>query len=112
MRFSFKFRFRFRLIPFVATVLLVALGVSLAQWQTRRGDQKQAIENAIKQRGAEAPIRLRAANESADQLEYRRVTVRGDDPEGVPESTASEKAWRRSRGARIERHRREGYCPE
>ncbi|MDY7546634.1 SURF1 family protein [Glaciimonas sp. CA11.2] len=78
MRFSFKFRFRFRLIPFVATVLLVALGVSLAQWQTRRGDQKQAIENAIKQRGAEAPIRLRAANESADQLEYRRVTVRGE----------------------------------
>lgn len=78
MRFSFKFRFRFRLIPFVATVLLVALGVSLAQWQTRRGDQKQAIENAIKQRGAEAPIHLGAAIENTDQLEYRRVKVRGE----------------------------------
>lgn len=73
-----RIRFRFRLIPFVATVLLIALGISLAQWQTRRGDQKQAIENAMKQRGAEAPLQLGAALQDVDQIEYRRVTVRGE----------------------------------
>ena len=83
-RFSFRFRFRFRLIPFIATVLLVALGISLAQWQTRRGDQKQAIENAIRQRGVEAPFQLGAATKNADKLEYRRVTVRGEFVSGWP----------------------------
>jgi len=73
-----RIRFRFRLIPFVATVLLIALGISLAQWQTRRGDQKQAIENAMKQRGAEVPVQLGAALQNVDQLEYRRVTVHGE----------------------------------
>jgi hypothetical protein len=28
--------FRFKWVPFAATVLLVALGVSLGQWQERR----------------------------------------------------------------------------
>jgi len=73
-----RIRFRFRLIPFVATVLLIALGISLAQWQTRRGDQKQAIANAMKKRGAEAPLQLGAALQNVDQIEYRRVTVRGE----------------------------------
>ncbi|PUA18292.1 cytochrome oxidase biosynthesis protein [Glaciimonas sp. PCH181] len=73
-----RFRFRFRLIPFVATVLLIALGISLAQWQTRRGDQKQAIEDAMKQRSMEAPLQLSAALQNVDQIEYRRVTVRGE----------------------------------
>ncbi|MGS0740975.1 SURF1 family protein [Glaciimonas sp. GG7] len=77
-RLILPFKFRFRLIPFVVTVLLIALGVSLAQWQTRRGDQKQVIENAIKSRGTEVPVQLGTALQNIDQIEYRRVTVRGE----------------------------------
>jgi len=33
-------RFRFKLIPFVATVLLVTLGIQLGNWQERRAAQK------------------------------------------------------------------------
>ncbi|KAF3999764.1 SURF1 family protein [Glaciimonas immobilis] len=73
-----RLRFKFRLIPFVATLFLVALGISLAQWQTRRGDQKQAIANAIMQRGAQAPLALNAGPQNPEQLEYRHVTVRGE----------------------------------
>jgi len=76
-------RFRFRLIPFIVTVLLVALGIALAQWQTRRGDQKQLIETRLLQRHAEPMLDLSALlhatqTPDVDQLEYRRVAVRGE----------------------------------
>jgi surfeit locus 1 family protein len=70
-------RFRWRPLPLIATVLVVALGISLGQWQTRRGDQKQAIADELAQRGAEAPVALGAEPQPADTLEYRRVRVNG-----------------------------------
>lgn len=76
-------RFRFRPIPFVVTVLLVVIGIALAQWQTRRGDQKQAIEAKLLQREAESTIHFdevlrRNTLQSVDQLEYRRLAIRGE----------------------------------
>lgn len=80
MPIGFRFRFRFRLIPFVVTVLLVVLGIALAQWQTRRGDQKQAIESRLLQREADATVKLGAALQvqEVDQLEFRRMALRGE----------------------------------
>ncbi|HWW06067.1 SURF1 family protein [Collimonas sp.] len=79
-------RFRFRLIPFVVTVLLVVLGVALAQWQTRRGDQKQALESKLLQREADAAVQLGAALQvqDVDQLEFRRMVLRGEFIPGWP----------------------------
>lgn len=71
-------RFRFRLIPFVATVILVVLGIALAQWQTRRGDQKQLIESKLLQREAEPVLAFGASAADLDQLEYRRLALRGE----------------------------------
>jgi surfeit locus 1 family protein len=71
-------RFRFRLIPFVVTVLLVALGITLGQWQTRRGDQKQAIESKLLQREAGPTVKFGDALQGVDQLEYRRLAIRGE----------------------------------
>jgi surfeit locus 1 family protein len=71
-------RFRFRLIPFVATVLLVALGIALAQWQTRRGDPKQLIESKLLQREADPIIKFADGPVDIDQLEYRRLALRGE----------------------------------
>ena len=42
-----RISFRFRTIPFVATVLLVALGVSLGQWQDRRAAEKTALQHKL-----------------------------------------------------------------
>jgi surfeit locus 1 family protein len=70
-------RFRWRLWPLVATVLVVALGIALGQWQTRRGDQKQAIANELAQREAEAPVVLGTALQPAEPLEYRRIRING-----------------------------------
>ncbi|HWT71050.1 MAG TPA: SURF1 family protein [Oxalicibacterium sp.] len=70
--------FRFRLVPFIATVVLVALGISLAQWQTRRAEQKLALEATLRARQEAPAIRL-AARPSLPiaQLEYRRVLLKG-----------------------------------
>jgi surfeit locus 1 family protein len=84
MPIGFRFRFRFRLVPFVVTVLLVVLGITLAQWQTRRGDQKQAIENRLLQREADATVKLGDTLQDVDQIEFRRMALRGEFIAGWP----------------------------
>lgn len=70
--------FRFRPIPFVATVLLVALGVSLGQWQDRRAAQKIALQAKLAERGAGDALAVGARLLAADDAEYRRVSVAGE----------------------------------
>ena len=53
-----RLAFRFRTIPFIATVLLVALGIALGNWQTRRAEEKLAIAERIAQRAAAEPVVL------------------------------------------------------
>jgi cytochrome oxidase assembly protein ShyY1 len=69
--------FRFKWIPFVVTLLLVALGVSLAQWQTRRAADKTALEMRLNAGNAAAPLALGAAPVAAAEAEFRRVRVTG-----------------------------------
>jgi len=88
-----RIRFRFRSIPFLATVLLVALGVSLGQWQERRAAQKISLHQQLADRAAEAPLVLSPATVAAATaiatpgaaaLEYRRVKVTGQFVAGWP----------------------------
>jgi surfeit locus 1 family protein len=69
--------FRFRWLPFVAAMLLVALGVTLGQWQMRRGAEKAAVENLLSTREAAPPLVLDGATIAAPELEFRRVRLRG-----------------------------------
>ncbi|MES3022309.1 MAG: SURF1 family protein [Pseudomonadota bacterium] len=70
-----RIRFRFRAIPFVATVLLVALGISLGQWQDRRAAGKIALQQQLAARAAEAPLLL--GPQAAAAPAFQRVRVRG-----------------------------------
>ena len=75
-----RIRFHFRWIPFVVMLLLVALGVSLAQWQQRRADEKVARAARLEAGNQAAPLALTAAPllpDDAQAIEYRRVTVTG-----------------------------------
>jgi cytochrome oxidase assembly protein ShyY1 len=72
-----RIRFHFRLVPFVAAVLLVALGIVLAQWQIRRAHEKQQIEAQSLVRSNAPAIELTGPVQDVDTLEFRRVTVRG-----------------------------------
>ncbi len=70
--------FRFKLIPFVATVLVVALGIQLGNWQQRRAAQKIVLQTKLAQGNASAPVRLDGAPLAAEAVEFRRVSVTGE----------------------------------
>jgi surfeit locus 1 family protein len=76
-----RFSFRFRLLPFIAMLVVAAIGISLGQWQLRRAADKEAIEQRMKEREKAPPLRLDGAAASAtdvDALEFRQVVVRGE----------------------------------
>ena len=82
-----RLAFRFRVIPFLATVVLVVLGIVLGNWQTRRAEEKLGIAARLAERGAQAPVVFGSGggvdgHERVDHvppaIEYRRVRVTGE----------------------------------
>lgn len=74
------FSFRFRLLPFIAMLVVAAIGMSLGQWQVRRAHEKESMEQRISEREAAPPLPLNGnALERADvdALEFRQVTLKG-----------------------------------
>jgi surfeit locus 1 family protein len=72
------FKFRFRWIPFLAALMVAAIGFSLGQWQTRRAAEKESIESKLTERGAAAPLLLAPQMPPIDEIEYRRIRVKGE----------------------------------
>lgn len=56
---------------------MVALTVSLGNWQTRRAEEKASIQAAIDAVGRDAPLSVTAASTDLSALDGRRVRVRG-----------------------------------
>ncbi|MFC7298568.1 SURF1 family protein [Herminiimonas aquatilis] len=79
-----RITFRFRFIPFVAAAIAVAVGLSLAQWQTRRATEKIELAEKLQERQSAPPIRLGAALPDGEGLEFRRVLVKGEFLRGWP----------------------------
>lgn len=71
-----RFMFRFRWIPFVAAIVVAAIGIALGQWQTRRAHEKEATEVLMHARSAAAPLDLNVVQPS-EGGEYSRAVVRG-----------------------------------
>jgi len=69
--------FRFRPVPFVATLLAMAIGIAAGQWQTRRAVETEAIEAIMSQRAAAPPLAIDARPFGADAVEYRKISVSG-----------------------------------
>lgn len=76
--------FRFKLIPFVATVLVVTLGIQLGNWQTRRAVEKLTLQAKLAQSSAATPLVLDGKPLAADAAAFRRVTVTGEFVRGWP----------------------------
>ncbi|MDF3035947.1 MAG: hypothetical protein K0S28_1221 [Paucimonas sp.] len=70
------FKFRFRLVPFVASVIVAFIAVSLGQWQLRRAAEKQAIESNMQTLERESALDLNTfAGKTIEP--YRKVRARG-----------------------------------
>lgn len=72
------FKFRIRWIPLIACAVAVAIGISLGQWQTRRADEKEAIERKLAQREAAPAFNLNSDTPGIDDIEYRKARVTGE----------------------------------
>ena len=70
--------FRFRLVPCIATVLVMAIGIAAGQWQTRRAAEKEAIAVKLSERAAAPPLTIDARPLRADEVEYRSASVSGE----------------------------------
>ena len=57
---------------------MMVLTFSLGQWQTRRAAEKQRIETQAETRGRDAPITLPLGITPAQDLDLRKMTVRGE----------------------------------
>jgi cytochrome oxidase assembly protein ShyY1 len=71
-------RFRFRTVPFVATLILVLLGIVLGNWQTRRAAEKTALQARLDQGMAAAPLVLDGGATDPARLAFHRVIVTGE----------------------------------
>lgn len=76
--------FRFRLIPFLATLVLVAIGISAGRWQDGRAAQKLALEARLAAGNAAAPLALGGTLVAAADVEFRRVRLQGEWVAGWP----------------------------
>ena len=73
-----RLRFRFRTIPFIATLVLVLLGIALGNWQTRRAAEKTALQGRLEQGMAAAPRVLDGGAIDPAAIEFHRVIVTGE----------------------------------
>jgi surfeit locus 1 family protein len=73
-----RLRFRFRTVPFLATLILVLLGIALGNWQTRRALEKTTLQAKLDQGMAAAPLDLDGSPVDAAGLEFHRVLVTGE----------------------------------
>ena len=69
---------RLRWIPLIAMALLITAAISLGNWQTRRAEEKLAIEQAIIARGQLAPLDAASIKPGQQPEEFRRVVADGE----------------------------------
>jgi surfeit locus 1 family protein len=72
-----RYEFRPRLVATLAAAAGLALGLAAAQWQLGRAHEKERLAVALESRAAAPAVRLTAAEASAEDLEWRKMTVTG-----------------------------------
>lgn len=73
-----RLSFRFRWVPFLAAALVVAVGVSLGNWQVRRAEQKLALQQQMLVRAELDPVNSNALALAQTPEEFRRVVAKGE----------------------------------
>lgn len=71
-------RFQFRLIPFIACVIVCAIGISLGNWQTRRAEEKQAKSNELAVQSTKPAYEINGNMPAKEMTPYRPIKARGE----------------------------------
>jgi surfeit locus 1 family protein len=73
----FNYRFQPKLIPTLATLLLLPLLINLGLWQSNKADQKQAMQDIYDKRGESALVQIGAEPVNVESMRFKRVIARG-----------------------------------
>ncbi|MFZ6800952.1 SURF1 family protein [Undibacterium sp. Di24W] len=73
-----------RILPFVMTALLCALGISLGNWQTRRAEEKEVLAQLIQEQMRRPAEILTKSSVLADLPAFQRLKLRGQFVSGWP----------------------------
>lgn len=71
------FRFRPKLIPTIATLLLLPVLINLGQWQAQKADKKQGLQETYDQREQGGVLQVGATPLDPEAVRYSRVMTRG-----------------------------------
>ena len=74
----FNYRFQPKLIPTLATLLLLPLLLNLGLWQANKADKKQAMQDIYDQRGQSALVQIGAEPLNLESIRFSRVVARGN----------------------------------
>jgi surfeit locus 1 family protein len=73
----FNYRFQPRLIPTLATLLLLPLLINLGLWQSNKADHKQAMQDIYNQRGESTIFQIGSDPVNLESIRFSRVVARG-----------------------------------
>lgn len=73
-----RLTFRFRWIPFIAAVVVAAVGISLGNWQERRAAQKTEVQRQLTGRAALPPLQASTIEAGSRPEEFRRIVADGE----------------------------------
>ena len=72
----YQYRFRPKLVPTLATLMLLPLLISLGQWQAHKAEYKQQLQKTYNQRAHDKPLVIGAQPLTMEDR-YRKVLARG-----------------------------------
>lgn len=72
-----NYQFRPKLIPTIATLILLPILISLGQWQSDKAERKQALQDVYDQRGGAELIHVGANELNAERAKFSKVVARG-----------------------------------
>ena len=73
----FNYRFRPKLIPTLATLLVLPLLINLGLWQSNKADQKQAMQDIYNQRGDSTVVQIGSEPVNLESIRFSRIVARG-----------------------------------
>ena len=71
------YQFKPRIIPTLVTAVLLPVLISLGFWQLSRTEEKREILSQQQKKSQLPPIRITAEDETAAEIEYRRLEISG-----------------------------------
>ena len=72
-----NYRFKPRLVPTIATLLLLPVLINLGLWQSNKAEQKQSQQDLFEKRGSDALINIGPDEVNLETVRYYRVLARG-----------------------------------